>query len=446
MALLPEFSFEQPVSAEGGKHDKITLHVRHRIYRGAREDIGDFRYFLGSMPADAGSGEYHGGIFNRAGEIGTFWKPLTIRSSRAGRTLDAPLPLFRGEYAFLAPRMESAQDLFVQTVLRLNLNPTRFLRYQDPGYMSPRPGSVGTRATFYQSASITEGNESSLDRTDNWIPDLPELQRLHDNSSWPQHIRNYLEGVMREIDQETERVARSPEVQVRFQEITTSDRFSLKEVETYFEFVVPAGTSIDRVRSFEPLLQSFNELNVAAKDYPIEGWDENSRVLTVPIRFGVKLKIYAKTKKRIRFEVVHELRHARFPVSGTISRTRTRHTAPTLRGIYAMLDRLRADTADIVNSVIRHMRDQTTAPATAKTAVDLLFAITRASDDPETARTLVSILLHKGSITSQAQLRCALRKLWRARVVRAQNQNRRREYIVTEQYQYPLEMLRQHGA
>jgi hypothetical protein len=111
-----------------------------------------------------------------------------------------------------------------------------------------------------------------------------------------------------------------------------------------------------------------------------------------------------------------------------------------------MLDRLRADAADIVNRVIRHVRNQASLPTPPKTAVDLVFDIVKALGNVENARLLVSILLHKGSVTSQPQFQSALRKLRQAGIMRAQEQNRRREHVVTEQYQHPLEMLRRHSA
>ena len=161
----------------------------------------------------------------------------------------------------------------------------------------------------------------------------------------------------------------------------------------------------------------------------------------------MKLRVYAKTNKRIRFEVIHDLRHARFRATdATRSNARLRHTAPTLPSVCAMLDRLRADAADIVNRVIRHMRSQASLPATVKTAVDLLFDIVKALGNAENARMLVSILLYKGSVTSQPQFQSALQKLRQAGIMRAQERNRRREHVVTEQYQHPLQMLRRHSA
>ena len=102
--------------------------------------------------------------------------------------------------------------------------------------------------------------------------------------------------------------------------------------------------------------------------------------------------------------------------------------------------------SDARDRVIRHMRSQASLPATPKTAVDLFWDIAKALDTAENARTIVSILLHKGSITSQPQLRVSLGKLRRAGILRAQPESQRREHVVTEQYQHPLRMLRLRGA
>ena len=457
--MIPEFSFEQTVSTEEGKHDKITLHVKHRIYEGTVEAIDTFRNFLAvptvvaqSTAASADLGGYYGGIFNRPSETGTFWKPLKIRSSRRRRRLHIglPVPLFAGKYKFSSRPPNSEDSVTIETALELFLNPTRFLRNQGADYIPPRRNFASTSATFYESGNVHEGDEYSLDQTDNWIPNLPALERWDEPGFNQRNVRNFLEGVMREIDRDTERAATLPEVQVGFREIATADRCNLKEVETYFDFAVPVNTPIDRVRSFEPLLQSFSELRLTATDYPVSGpheWNENSRVLTISIRTGVKLRIYAKTNKRIRFEVVHDLRHARFRATdATRSNARMRHTAPTLPSVCAMLDRLRIDAADIVNRVIRHMRNQASLPATPKAGFDLLYDIGRALGNAQNARSIVSILLHKGSITSQPQFQTALGKLRRAGILQAQQENRRREYVVTAPYQHPLEMLRQHCA
>jgi hypothetical protein len=168
MSVLREFSFEQTVSAEDAKHDKITLHVRHRIYQGTRKDIGDFRHSLAIAPATYEStdaiavlGHYHGRLFNRPSESGSFWKPLEIRQARKGSNIAVPLPLFGGKYKFLSRPSDSEQPLQTETALELFLNPTRFLTNQDLDYIPPRRDFAITSARFYESASPNEGDPLS---------------------------------------------------------------------------------------------------------------------------------------------------------------------------------------------------------------------------------------------------------------------------------------------
>jgi hypothetical protein len=228
--VLPEFSFERTVSANDGKHDKTTLHVRHRTYPGTVEDINTFRHFLGVAPptpnsaiapatansatATAELGEYYGRIFNRPSETGTFRKPMQIRSSRRRSSLGIPVPLFPGRCKFLSHPSNSERVAQIETVLELFPNPTRFLRNQGAGYIPPRRNFASTSATFYESGNVHEGDEYSLDQTDNWIPDLPPLERWDEPGFNQRTVRDFLEGVMREIDRDTERAASLPEVQL----------------------------------------------------------------------------------------------------------------------------------------------------------------------------------------------------------------------------------------
>ena len=122
------------------------------------------------------------------------------------------------------------------------------------------------------------------------------------------------------------------------------------------------------------------------------------------------------------------------------------HTFPDLNGVYELLDRLREDSAAVVNRVFTHMKNRASLPATPKTTIDLLFDFAKALDNSENARTLLSILTNKGSIDSQGRFQTALQKLRQAGILQTQTHNRRRTHVVTAQYQHPLEMLLRHGS
>ncbi len=227
-------------------------------------------------------------------------------------------------------------------------------------------------------------------------------------------------------------------------------RFNLTCAETYFEFSSGGLTPIWLVASLEEPLRSYNELRLRVRDYPIPPiWDGigMSRVLTLTIRNGVKLKIYAKTDRRVRVEVVHDLTSALIPAEiGDLGSSRKKHTFATIEGVARLLDALRNDAAKVVNDVFRHLRNSAALPATDKTGIDLVRDFTTTVKLRDTARILFDALIDKGSITSLTQYRVALARLRKAGILQTQDTNHRKEHVVTAQYRHALKMLREHSA
>jgi hypothetical protein len=445
MSLLPEFSFDSSVQPVALKHDKLTMSVRHRVYEGTGTQFAQFRNHLcvppqhqQRNPSALNSGQW-GRIFAR-GNNSRFSIPL---ESRKASTPDLPAPVFNCKYCFIGGGSSAPdQKLRLETKLQLWPNVTGFIRNQHPqSYIPPRRNFSNSSADFYEVRAVDQGDEYSLDGKHNWIPDLPQFVRLHDPWFCDRNLRTYLNGTIQEIDADTARAADLETVNLRYYDIQLSDKFSLSEAETYIDFAAPKPP-VELVRSFEQPLESYNELQKTAKDYPCDaraGWRESSRVLTIPIREGVKLKIYAKTNKRIRFEVTHNLREAKFGVGAKAKKQPI--TAPNLSSMYAILALVRMDSSEIINGVIGHMRGCNALPATAKTPVDLLFDIVHAVKSSEHARTIVSVLLNKGSITSRGPLTASIGELRAAGILRPQQRNGKREHVVTEKYQHPLKML-----
>jgi hypothetical protein len=461
MSLLPQFSFDAVVKPVSTKHDKLTLTEKHRIYKGATDEkISKFRNHL-CIPPEAERGvvgairrewwdrnfpgvvisEQWGRIFAR-GNASRYWIPLEARKVSSG---SIPAPLINCQYSFRRTSSSDQSPEF-RTELKLWPNVTEFIRNQNPQtFIPPRRNFAATSATFYEIGAVPTGDEYALDGiSKNWIPDLPEFWRLHDPWFFERQLQTYLEGMMREIDSDATRAAEL--VGLRYDDINAPDRFTLHEVETFVDFSAPIHP-IDLVRSLQQPLESYNQLRKNSKDYPsveASSLQENCRVLSIIARPGVRVKFYPKTNRRFRLETTHNLRVAKFR-SGDKWRT-LRITAPDLNGISAILQRVRADAADVMNDVIRHLKGQNALPATPKTAVDLLMDIAAAVSNPEHARTIISILLDKGSVTSRQPLCESLGELRAAGIFRAQPRNGRREHVVTEQYQYALTMLREYGA
>src|ERR1700724_1642711 len=97
------------------------------------------------------------------------------------------VPLFGGEYSFhfeeiLLPSSPQSID----AKLRLTLNPTRFLRHQNPEkYVPARRMFPAPAATFFRRELVPVETEYALDNEDNWIPDSSEFYSLSHPNFWP---------------------------------------------------------------------------------------------------------------------------------------------------------------------------------------------------------------------------------------------------------------------
>ena len=110
-----------------------------------------------------------------------------------------------------------------------------------------------------------------------------------------------------------------------------------------------------------------------------------------------------------------------------------------------MLETLRDNAAKDVNDMFRHLKSQVSLPSTPLTAIDLLFDMVKVLLSRNDTRTLIDILVTKGSISTRDPLKAPLSMLKQKGILRKQERNHKEEYVVTERYQYPLRMLQEHG-
>jgi len=224
---------------------------------------------------------------------------------------------------------------------------------------------------------------------------------------------------------------------VTVEQVPGACRFNLQEVETYWEF--RADSPLQQISDLKAALQNFNELDVATRHYK-DAELGNGVCITVPIRAGVDLKVYAKTNRRIRFEVVHDLKECSTPAH-ILGSSRDPHTFSSLSGVYRKLGLLRQDAAEIMSTVFQHMRQQNTLPTTPKRALHLLYDILQAVADPEIARVLIWTLVSNQRVVSMPPLTPYLKELKRRGILEIQPRNQTRAYVVTPAYRFALEAL-----
>ena len=434
---LPAFSFDEVVSANAGRQDKIEIAVEHGFIMDNAEDVGMFLHYLGSPPvaqARTAPGAF-GRIFNRR-RSGI--PPFRTQEIRVRSTASQPLPppLFSG-FMKIINRRESPSIWMLHSLLSLNL--TRFVRHQ----AIPRPATrlLQDRPNilygFYErNLPLDHEDEFPLVDSDNWIPDDRLWSHLAAPRLWPRHLRAFLTGAATEVHNDLLRAAEHATLVIQQ---SHQNPFSMYSVETYWEFY--EYDPIRAVRALEPLLETYAAAAVDAWDAPRhvrQERPENSRRLSIRTHTGETLKIYAKTNRRVRFEITHELsgnRPYRLSEGG--------HTFPVIEGAIPLLNHLAGVAAERVNDVLRHFRLHASAPNTQHTVLKFIFDVQAAFDDPNKAFQLLQILTHNGSLVvgRGTVFRTELRRLHSRGVLYRSH----RRYSVTPPYRQALANMQQTG-
>jgi hypothetical protein len=212
--------------------------------------------------------------------------------------------------------------------------------------------------------------------------------------------------------------------------------YSLKEIEFYWEF--DSNNPIDYVESIRPIIMATNE-NVSEAMYDIHQTQYNlqgqSPCLTVRLTRDIKIKIYAKTNRRVRFEVTLK--------QDAINRAAGRRTASTSKALINMVPQLAQEAAGRLNMLLQSIA-ASPAPKSTFTSVQLIYAITRACNTPYESETIIAALTTFGRIALQNNdpIKDVIHIL-RDRGILRNLKMRSKIYVVTDEFTEPLERLRQ---
>lgn len=338
--------------------------------------------------------------------------PLTVRRRRIaiGNQVEFP-PLFSGAWHFTKyVRADPEVETRSFTTLHLWLNPTRYVSHQPP--VTPLPdaerGSAWPAPIMFAPRARGDGvrGEVPLDGNDNWIPAGYRWGAFTKPVRWRRHLRTYLRGVTDTFTTELERINR-PTPHATFYQPDQS--LNLQTAETYWEFGSANPTAL--VATLRSLLSSFtaHERTVSERRQMLDtSIDGNALTLTAEINPGRSVRIYAKTNRRVRIEVIHKLggRYGYALAGG--------HTATAWGALAPMLDDLAEDAAALVNRMFSHFRDQSEVTPSHITAFAFLLEIVHHSRSIDTATTMLSLLVFNGAIAAEGtgtQMQRALHRL-----------------------------------
>lgn len=434
--MIPRFSFSTTVTGETARNDRIQLKMQLGTVAGTTEAIDAFRADLGQPANDPQL--LRDCLFTHALRRGTFRPALVLRKRPEYRLgIAHPPPLFSGQLSF-QPYMGPAERISELT-LDLDLNPTRIARFQ------PLPANGGDERLVLMGLDAPQcpDGEYSLDSNSNWI-----RAGLQDDAfppaDWLPHVENCLTDVRSTVFDEL-LAARSITAPVALSE---THGFLLNCVETYWEF--RSDNPIGHVREMAPLLADFSRASQITEYLPSasirQQFDGNCPSLNLEVQAGVFLVIYAKTNRRIRFEVRHDVADnpdaltRRTGAAGDVTRART---AENCQQLLDFLCRLREKATLIVNRAFAHMSARKTVTPSHINEITLLLRIGKIVQNDTLDVTIAELLRARGGISStglRADMRKAVEKLKYAGVLRLNPQTNLNE--PTEPYQHATQILR----
>lgn len=445
MPKLPEFNSDLRVTPESGREDKIELSLETWVLHGSTTTLDEIREYISAPPEhlraslSAAESACYGWIFNRSQQPGAWRSPLKIRKADlqfADSGISAPL--FSGEWFFQFSGSADNAERTIPTKLFLSLNALRYVRHN----AGPRPLPSAT-AENWPAPNLKKRNEQpqhygefSLDGKDNWLPDSTYFSAWANDERWQRHLREYVRGVGDALTAELDRVTSQ-----HFSTYDFHEDFRLQKVETAWEFATTEP--IDLVRSLVPHLQAFNDLQTATTHYrpETEKGIVNSPSIKIALGANSFLRLYAKTNRRIRFEIIQEEINHRELLNEPPTSHGHQPTRPWER-IFDCLAALRVRAAEKLNVVLEYLAQRTRIPPSHVSGFSLLIKITHVLQSSSLAHTVVSLLLN-GAITPRnagEELLTACRSLAKAGILAYDR--RRRVYDAIAPYDHPLAMLR----
>jgi len=390
------FSLDTKFLPEDAGEDKIDLDLgKWRVFGLTPGDgvVDEFKSYLSSPPEDEedfawesnavpGASPLYGAFLCRltGKEDRKFWlrKQAVIHPTDSRRIEP---PLCSGYCRFrLDSQLPITGDFIHSAKLYLSLNLQRFIRHQPPQDNPKKPYTP--RLQRRKDKRWLHGDEQSFDGQDNWLPNTPEWR----NYAAKDHLPKYLELIGDQMGKELSRACDiiekgvlqiDPETDWKHMGWDREDSYSLGEVETLWEF--PADNPITTVWELGTKLMHLSKTEGTATMHKMQfketGRFYNSPCFSIPIAENVRLKLYAKTNKRIRFEIVHyklyNYRAALLKEAGLNPETGGR----SWDDVPHLLKALRQRAAKHMNNVMEHLRAVQTPDLKPKKLLELITAV-----------------------------------------------------------------------
>jgi len=336
------------------------------------------------------------------------------------------------------------------------LNAMRYVRHQ---VLPPSNDAKWGKAKWHtNNIPIATSGEFTLDGKDNWIPSTPAWDQFTTPSNWKRHLRRYISRISTLIHEKVhEAVILVNNEDPCFGDPVECEDYNIRELETVWEF--EDSDPWERVRNVKRRLLDLGQRDAKISIYQAsvnmmnyrgqETREFNSPGIRIALRSGFELSVYAKTNRRIRFEVIHTkiLRSKLLNRAGiAFSKTNKPH-----QEMCAILQETRKEAADILNTIVLPALAEKPDLRTRQHSVfGFLSDLAKACDDRRSLRDVVSMLITHGNIQkgvrgspTPERLAAILLRLTSKRFNVLVRDPKSKGYTVAPRYRWALRRLRE---
>jgi hypothetical protein len=375
-----------------------------------------WRHLLTTLPVADLEAEYFGWIFNRkAAPRGH--DEMLIQGGDGQRPPEAETPLAKGRVEiwkaepFTHRTRGNDNDILPETVgkrlvLKLFANPTRFVRHQrvplESTSLPPDQWDLGIpnfrareriRRRQVSAESPYSRTEFALDDNDNVLIG-PRLLAFARPEAWQMHLRRYFDAIESEAEDEFYRASQHLGIP-----LARDPLYIPRVVETYFEFEAP--NAVRTVQQLRPILESLPN-SARTRGFRVEyaecGTVVDSQRILLGFAFGREIRVYAKTNRRIRFEVCHKTDASSVKRLLSSAEGGTRITTSNRDELFGWLNILAHDAARLINDLMTAIENMNGSAALTVGPLDLIGEVYDIVANRHRAKAILAVLVTNGCL------------------------------------------------
>lgn len=427
-------------TSEEAKHDKIEISVLHWIIEGDTEAIAQFFLSIASAserpPTRPRPGsERRWAWFGATRGLANAPQTFPIARGGQGGHRQTGFPIISGHLRAIPFGRFTGYEERVRWRIEANLsiNPTRFVRHQTlPRDLSASEEDWPEPCLFRTRGRPRYRNEIILDGSDNVLPAGGPLRTWTGPANWSRHLARSVRSSVGAIEE----ILRNAADQAGASLLDEQVSYNLRYVETYWEcFVDDALFTTDLLI---PPIRSLGSRS-SVRSFPAyldTEQDGLSQSLRVALRAGVEAVVYAKTSKRLRFEIRQRL--------SELSNTHYhRHELGNLDEVLDLLNTLTETATEEANIVFGEISRFLEHDEASLSVYQLLSEIFHACANEDEFNVLLGTLARHQAITLQANdpMAAAVRRLLDRQVIE-RVRRRRQTFRVAPAYNSALLTLR----